>query len=354
MVTISVDAGNGGTNATDGKTEIYFPSVRAAATGDTLGLGSQFELEYEWVDWNGHRYVIGDDVLNISRRGIERHQGAFRYGDEFHQFLVACAVSKMGICSGSVKLVLFAPPGMYNDAKETMQERFLEKNGNVALKFKSDQKPRKFKYTSVDVFPEGIGAVACFLINKAGKALNHELFVGTTVVLDGGMHTLDALEMVNGNFNPESLSTATWENGGLKSHVLEPVLRRVKKMGEDFDLLTIDDIDAVLRNGIQSDNWLLRTGGESVNLEALFDKHAERYAQWISNNIIDGVFNGLRAIKNIILVGGAAVLIDKHLSKWYGEKVLMFNDHKSTKNISPVFANAVGGIRLSKMLAKKK
>jgi hypothetical protein len=58
---ISVDAGNGGTNAVmskkNGYTSVYFPSVRAAATGDTLGLGSSLEMQYDYVDWNGDAAV---------------------------------------------------------------------------------------------------------------------------------------------------------------------------------------------------------------------------------------------------------------------------------------------------------
>ena len=46
----SVDAGNGGTNAIlvkgRGKPRRYYePSVRAAATGDSLGLGKDLELQ---------------------------------------------------------------------------------------------------------------------------------------------------------------------------------------------------------------------------------------------------------------------------------------------------------------------
>ena len=62
---VSADAGNGGTNAVmakeNGKYKRYYePSVRAMATGDSLGLGLQFEMEYEYVDWYGSRYVTGD------------------------------------------------------------------------------------------------------------------------------------------------------------------------------------------------------------------------------------------------------------------------------------------------------
>jgi hypothetical protein len=54
----SVDAGNGGTNAVLARTNgnhktFYEPSVRAAASGDTLGLGKEWEMGYDYVDWNG-------------------------------------------------------------------------------------------------------------------------------------------------------------------------------------------------------------------------------------------------------------------------------------------------------------
>jgi hypothetical protein len=355
---VSVDAGNGGTNAVlaeeTGYKRIYFPSVRAAASGDTLGLGKQFELEYEYVDWGGHRYVVGDDVTRVSRRGIERHQGAFRYGDEFHEFLVTVALGRLGIDNGEVDLTLFAPPGMYTNAKEAIETRFGRNNGVSGIKFKSDAAPRQWHYKSITVWPEGIGAAACFVIDDEGMMHeDNDVLSGETVILDMGMHTLDALQMSNGNFNPESLATATWENGGLRIHILEPILRQVRKADEDFGLLTLDDIDATIRNGILHNDHKLRVAGKELDLKSAIDKYSERYAEWVANNIVDGVFNGLRGFKSVIIVGGGAVLTAPYLSKWYQEKLLRFDQNKATRGIDPVDANAIGGIRLAKMRLKQ-
>ncbi|NIV28736.1 MAG: hypothetical protein GWN58_04220, partial [Anaerolineae bacterium] len=95
-------------------------------------LGKDLELQYDYVDWGGHRYVVGDDVVRITRRNLERHQGAFRYGDEFHQFLVAVAVGQLGVRKGAVDLTMFAPPGMYVHARDLIQKRFGEYDGQVA------------------------------------------------------------------------------------------------------------------------------------------------------------------------------------------------------------------------------
>jgi hypothetical protein len=351
---VSIDAGNGGTNGVlaraTGYKSVYFPSVRAVATGDSLGLGSQFEIQYEYVDWGQHRYVVGDDVVHVSRRGIERHQGAFRYGDEFHEFLVTVALARLGVSSGTVDLTLFAPPGMYANAKEAIEQRFWNNGGKTRIKLKSDVEERSWTYEKITVWPEGIGAAACFVVDDEGRMIpDNDVLSGQTVVLDMGMHTLDALQMSDGNFNPESLATATWENGGLKVHLLEPILRQVKKADDDFALLTLDDIDEVIRNAVIKQDYKLRVAGKEIELKEAIEKYAERYSEWVANNIIDGVFNGLRGFKSAILVGGGARLTAPHLAKWYPNKLLRFDENEATKDIDPVDANAVGGIRLAKM-----
>jgi hypothetical protein len=118
---VSVDAGNGMVNAVlsrpNGKVKsVSFLSVRAAATGDSLGL-SDFELAYTTYDWNGFRYVVGDDVTRVTRRHLERHTGQNRYGNELHAFLIAVALAKLGIKKGTVDLTVFCPPGMFREAR---------------------------------------------------------------------------------------------------------------------------------------------------------------------------------------------------------------------------------------------
>ena len=133
---VSIDAGNGSTNAVRAKGRSYdgvsFPSVRAAATGDSLGLSSQFELQYDYIDWGDNRFLVGDDVF-ISRRAVERHQGTFRYGDEFHLFLLAVALGKLLPKGGSIDLTLFAPPGLFFDAKHTIEKRMKAIQRRIAI-----------------------------------------------------------------------------------------------------------------------------------------------------------------------------------------------------------------------------
>jgi hypothetical protein len=327
--------------------------VRAAATGDSLGLGEQWELQYDYVDWGGHRYVTGDDVLRVTRRNLERHMGIQRYGNEFHQFLVAVALAKLGVSKGTVDLTLFAPPGVYNESKSLIQQQFLEHDGAVQIKLKGDKKPRAWRYESVTVWPEGIGAAACFVIDDSGEFIHTDVLSGDTVILDLGAYTLDALKLTDGNFNPESLEHATWDNGGIHVHVREPILRALHRKHTDLTVLTVDDVDRVIRLGFVSEDFTLRVAGYEVDLKPLVEKHRQRYAEWVANNICDGVFGGFLGMKSAILVGGGAVLIEDYLREWYGDKILDRKKHPTTRKIHPVDFNAVGGLRFARMRLKK-
>lgn len=349
----SVDAGNGGTNAVlakNGSTtyrSAYMPSVRAAAIGDSLGLGTGLELEYETYDWRGNRYVVGDDVVNVTRRHLERHMGVDRYGNEFHKFLVAVALAQLGVKKGTIDLTLFAPPGLFKNLRNNIQEAFMVNDGKVSLKLGSEKSPRQWQYENVTVWPEGIGAAACFIINEKGEAAQSTIFEGQVIVFDFGAYTLDSLKLFNGNFNPETLEFATQEDAGVHTHLRQPLLRQLHSMNEDFTTLTIDDVDVLLRKGLQTGDFTVRAAGKEADVKPLFDKLRLRYAEWVSNNIIDSLFDGLRGIKAVILVGGGSLMVEDHLREWYGDKILDPAQHPTTKKIHPVDFNAVGGIRFA-------
>lgn len=343
----SVDAGNGITNAILNGKPIDFASVRAAVSGDSLGLGNGAigELQYDYVNWYTNRYIVGDDVLRISRRALERHLGSNRYGNEFHHFLVAVALAKLGVKSGEVDLTLFAPPGLYNDVHQRLQERFEVNGGQVELQFRHDAKPRKWVYNRVTVWPEGLAMAANLLLNDKGQVVNEDLFEGDVLILDIGVYTLDAILLSDGNFNPELLQSATWENGGTNEHIRLPLLKLVKAASDDFTHMTVDDIDLALR----SEDKILRAGGQEINLSKPLEKLEERYAEWIANNVIDGTHSGLKGIRLCIVGGGMAPRIDPFLRKWYTDKIFNRASNAIAQRYPPGFWNSWGGYKLAMM-----
>ena len=107
----SVDAGNGGTNAVlvkgKSKPRCYYDRQSAQWPPAIVLVWARIPgIQYDYVDWYGHRYVTGDDVIHVTRRNLEHHLGTNRYGNEFHQFLVATALAKLGVTEGTVDLTV--------------------------------------------------------------------------------------------------------------------------------------------------------------------------------------------------------------------------------------------------------
>lgn len=354
----SVDPGNGGTNGVlyhQGSARrkapystVYFPSVRAVSRGQSLGLGAGFEQSYTYIDWNGNRYVVGDDVLNVTSRLLERHMGVQRYGDEFHQFLTATALAMLGMKEGVVDLTLCVPPGLYKDVAPFMRERYLENDGRVSIRLKGDADAREWRYEQIRIWPEGIGAAACFLFDDDGQPVDGGALSGDVLIMDIGAYTLDTLRLTDAVFDIEALEHATHENMGLDAGIRGELLYKVKKQGEDFEVVTEDAIDYVLRKGLTLDDWTLESAGNVIDLKSRVDYHAQRYAENIANTVIDRHFNGLRGIKSLILVGGGAALVEGYLKEWYGAKVMDKSKFPTVRKIHAVDFNVVGGARLAR------
>jgi hypothetical protein len=340
----SIDAGSGGVNAVllagKKRTTFYMPSCRAPVTGATLGSDFE-EVKYNYADWYGQRYVFGDDTLKVTRRRIEHHIGTGRYGNEFHQFLIAVALTQMGVKSGTVDLTLFAPPGIYKEAKEQMVKAL--KGETVKIQLRGDKKPREWTYENVSVVPEGIGAAACFVLDEKGKPAPNPLFSGDVIIMDGGVWTLDVLLVQNGVFNPETLQHATWKNDGLDSHIRQPLLRSIHGKGGDFAVVTVDDVDVLLRDYAASGTAVLEVAGKEADLTSAIRKLADRYAEYISNSILDHHFSGLAGIRSALVIGGGAFFTTKALQDFYPDKIVDFEQY----GLSPVIINAEGGLRLA-------
>jgi hypothetical protein len=355
------DAGNGGTNVAvvDKKNNLvvtYRPSIRAKASGESLGLGKGWELSYSSVVWAGHRYIVGDDILTVSRKGLERHMGDNRYANEFHQFLIALALADSGVASGSVDLTVCAPPGVFNKVKPLILERFAKFNNQATIWIDGEDKPRTWDYEQISVIPEGIGAAACFILDEKGRKAKNDSLSGNVVILDIGAYTIDALSLVNGNFNPEALDYASWENEGVDLHIRQPILKEVKKQLSDFAILTEDDIDVALRRGSAGGKYTVTLGDFEADITPLVQKYSRRYAEWIANTIGDGKFNTFKGINKVFVIAGGSYLVTEHLKDWYGDKIADPTSYNTTESVNLADLNAVGGLRfrLSRLSNKKK
>ncbi len=352
--TFSIDAGNGLVNAykatRSGRISFdMFPSARAIMTGGTLEMG-KFEHETATIEWRGTRYAVGDSVFD-SHRFIERHNGGNRYGNEFHEFLIASAIARLKVRSGSViDLVTYAPPGLYAGAKGVIIERLAGQT--YTIQASDRQTPIEFTVRNVTVLPEAAAALLCFALDEKGRLQDASVLAGQAVILDAGLYTLDTLRVINGRIQAENIESATDEHGGIRRNILEPVLREVKlRGGDEFSLMTIDHIDRVLRKGMNETymdaagnaraDYRLTSGSATMNIEPLIRAVSQTYAEYIANNVIDSTLNGLKGIAVVVMVGGGTSLVLELLRQWYGLKIL----DPDSVGVEPINLNAAGGLR---------
>lgn len=360
---VVIDNGNGGTEGVklmDSGRHVYvdFPSMRAEVVGEEFDdpFLKTLQNRFDYADWNGSRYTYGHYCLGVSGAVIDRHQGSSRYGNPVQQFLVDVAMAKMRLNNGDkVALTLLIPPGHFNEYAQVLRDRFTADEARQrSIQLREDKTIREFEIVSLDVRPELFGAMLCFSIDKRGRLIDSSVLEGRVYGLDGGMHTLDMMEMRHGVFSVDNLRNATIPNKGIYDMILSNVLREVRVISPHFDQLTQDHLDAVLRKGMQtgglyssSADWTLHYA-VTVDLQPIFKKWASKYAEWIANRVIDERLNSLRGVDALVLFGGFAELVATPLKNWYsGDVVRVINEFDETEEVTPIRANMDGYARLS-------
>lgn len=359
---VVVDAGHGETIAavynlkTGSRKSLSFPSMRARVTGETMGLGKEQEHIIRWSEWQGRRYAMGFDALQVRRDNLERHSGETRYGGELQKHLVAHAQAIAGIKSGSVDLTVFVPPKFYRDLKDSVVKRFLDETDadgyHVTLGLMGDKKARRWKYTSVTVLPEGL-AGGLILATNADGTLNKNDLLNSTVIFDLGMKTCDAVEIAGGKFNPDNLQYATFENEGLREQLFQPLLEDIRAMHRDFQILTVDDVDLFVREGLTSGRVVVDFAGQQRDVTDNYHYWRQVYANRIANNVIDERYRGLKGYGQAVFHGGGYALTFDHFRAWYGDKVLDTSKYPHVAKVKPLDWNIEGGLRRALANARK-
>lgn len=356
---VAVDCGNGHTNAVCQWTKTRFrtfdePTARAMATGDRLGF-DDMEMDYTYVDFEGQRWVTGDRVLTVTRRGLNRHMGDNRYGNGAHRFFVANALAHLGMGRGratqEVELIVFAPPKIFATQADVIKERFM-RDPHVEIKLSNESKPRHWAYTDVHVVPEGLAAVGAFILDKRGRVQPHanEVLTGDVIIVDPGAYTLDIITLTSGKFNAEGLRKATKEGMGVDEHIRKPVLQALKDFGSDFYHATVEDVDKCIRDGALTGEYTIHRGRTVADLTDAIEITRQQYADEIFD-ILESEHNRLRSVRNAILVGGGAPLVEDYLSALFldDDGNSRFMDRAQFDHLQgyhPAGLNALGGLQL--------
>jgi hypothetical protein len=303
------------------------------------------------------RYATGDQTAMVSNKQskTERHMGINRYGNEFHRFLVAVALARMGVKSGNIDLTVFAPPKLLkkeNSIAAYVIDQFKQYPATISLK--DDKTPRRFTYTDVTVMPEGVAALLAIMYDAEGNPtpLERDFLAGSCKVLDFGTWTFSVTETINGSLNLDDVGNYTFENYGLRAGFFTPMCEEIRSWGGAWEAITEDMLDIVIRHGLDSadprnpDNWLLSNmAGQSHSILELYNIYSLRYAERLANEVLDNNIDILSSNK-CFAVGGGDRIVVPHLSRFYGKNVFYeVRKHPTVKGIHPAYYNAIGGLR---------
>ncbi len=359
-----VDAGHGETYAITydlakrKRSESSFPTVRAMTAGETLGLGKDQEHTTKWTEWNGVKYNMGFEAL-LNRNNLEVHEGANRYGNEFHAHMVAAALAEAGLKSTTVDLVVFCPPKMYHNPtiKQRIEDTFAIGN-SLEIKVRGDKQPRVYEITRLTIRVEGLMSAFALVSDEKGHLVTNDL-MNSMLIADLGNKTADFAEIVSGRYNLTDLEIATFDKAGIGDRLLSPLLKDLKKAESSFDALTTTDLDRFIRcatNGYIVIDYAGFNNNDEMTRYVTERYHFWRrnYAEYITNRILDSEFDGMRKFAHTLMIGGGYHLAGDMFRSIYGDKILDTSTIPNVKNILPWQWNAEAAMRAALGNARKK
>lgn len=357
-VIAAVKVGNGGIDAVavsrDGTVKKFWEtSVRCEYAGKSLGLG-KMEKVYDYVEIDGVRFATGDDALMI-REGIEANIGGIeKYGNKFQQDAVATALAKMNMPSGKVHLILFCPPGFYNDdnnpARKQLERAFtgLHLEAGYCKAGKKSAKQFRYDIESVVVWPEGLMSVYALVRDEAGYLVEEYariLFSGTFEIADFGVETFDRTIFIDGVVNVANMRSLTYKGWGINLLVRQKIYEYIQSLGNDYSWVTVHDVDYVMRQGLMKNNYYMDRA--RLDLRTIYEDRYARYNDAIHNNVLSSPqgCNNYVGVHNVLPVGGPVQFIGDFLHKKYPDKIVRLGNFKTARGVHPASLDSHGALR---------
>jgi hypothetical protein len=337
---VSLDPGNGKASGWyfDGKYHsVSIPHARVSVVGAKVGadnLGAQHTLEF--VDWLGERFGIGEGVWDLATRyPVETHQNTeSRYGSEMHIFLALAVLAKLKAPTNvPITIIVPAPPGLLNKVSKRIKDNFKAGENNlgdgkwtIAL---NGKKPQTYTIARVITVAEGQGAFAAYRFDINGNVMDltgsqgYDALSGHVQIVDLGYGTGDTFDIFNGRTAPESIVHSTDASAGISTHMLLPVLDKVKEL-TDATHLTPAHVDGWFRTwtkGYGEKQATVTVSGKVLNLQALFEKVCGRYADWTMQMKLEPAWRN--GADSVLEVGGGWLYIDSKVRGYYRKRIIL-------------------------------
>jgi hypothetical protein len=345
-IDMAIDAGNGTTCVVTERTKsIIFPSVIQRVEDVRLdGRGSQgFTIHVERLneqtgEWQDRKsWAIGETAVLLP--GLKtRITSKERIGSEYQLVLIlagsvraldAIIDSNADELKVDANWLLNTPPIYYRFATALH-----ELAGHYRVEY--NRKVYHLNAGIGHVYPEGVGAAACYMLDSNGRFVNPAFAAGHTGVVDGGYRTIDSAIFEGPTLLENSAQSLTNSITGVYRLMQQWAM---EEFGEDWNE---EECETNLRNSYT----ILRETKERVDLGDWIDDLGSRLADLIEADVFQKQWNGLGDVDRVILAGGVSYMVAPHLKDRFPNVIILREEHPHTRDVPYELMNATGHIRL--------
>lgn len=345
VIDLAIDAGNGTTCVAAHRSDPFlFPSVVQQVEDVRLdGRGSQgFTIHVSPLRAdNGapvrKSWAVGD-TANLLPGLKTRITTKGRIGSEYQLVLILAgtvrALESMLATSSDrvaadVSWMLNCPPVYYTQAAD-----LYDLAGDYTVEY--NRKTYEISAVVRHVYPEGAGAAACYMLDTTGRFVNAAFAGGKTGIVDAGYRTVDSAIFEGPVLLENTAQSLTNSISGVYQLAQKWAL---DEFGEDW---TENEVETNIRRGYA----VLRESKARADLATWIDELGSRLADLIDRDVFHKQWNGLGDVDRVILAGGVAYMVARHLKDRYPAVVHLKDEYPQTRDIGYEFLNVVGHTRL--------
>ena len=321
MTNIGLDIGYSATKlVSSGGIEI-FPSI--VGTPD-ISRFSFNKSNNTIIGWDDKSWLVGTSALEQSRM-LKRREDRDWITTPEYKTLFYSALAKLPV--GNINLVTGLPIAFYNDAEKLLNLV------NGKHNFTVNGAEVEYNVENVDVIPQPFGSLFSVVLSRKGKVKDSKLAEGVVGVVDCGGKTTNILTV--SRMAEVAKDTASVNVGGWD--IMRAVKDRLTNEYPDIPLRDHQIINAIINKSIHY-------FGNDVDISNLVSEIVDPLADTIIAQC--GQLWGTGAgLDSVLISGGGALLMSDRLLSHFPHGVVVDD---------PVFANAIGYWKYSRMLKEDK
>jgi hypothetical protein len=308
----SFDLGNGFCKVRSGQESAEYRSIYGVLSRRNTLVNVADRLV---IDFDGTRYVFGDDVRLLCDTEPTALTSRIRYTSDRYRLLFASALWRTFSARASEGVlyprgVISIPVGEFNVQKDKEVRQLLQ--GDYAINgLNGSTLYAQVRPNDLIIIPEGLGTFWLEAFGPEGNMLERYA-QGNTAVVDIGFYTTDVVLMQDGMYVVAGAQSADIGMGTVAAAVLED-LRRQGAYGLD-----VWQIDELLSKQAATIN------GQEYSLQDSVDNALSALAERILN-FVNSTLRG-KNIRTIVLGGGGAALLHPYLSTGSSPSWLLSTD----------------------------